>query len=320
MTTFSDPDRVLVVVDADAVLSSVDNECRTGWKSRLAQLASGSETRVFASAHVDGEVRRRLAKFVSADVSASQLFDCYERRFATKVTWVEVCTGGPLDGRIAEVTDPTDVPTAILATLLAPCLVFAEDKSLRRPGFAPEGWRDVAGSAVDSAEAGTAIQAIGLLVASPGLVLAGSAKLTARKLGVSPWLTALGFLVVMSALLHHPDRRRAAAQRLRAPAAALAREFAQQATRSQQSDRALGQHIVRPHGEPTLTQRIARVVAEAPEPLLATEIRQRLALGSGSRVRVEDVRHILVTGPEFVEVSASRFQVGRSYGQQRDGR
>lgn len=51
------------------------------------------------------------------------------------------------------ITDPDDVPTGKLAKLIAPCVVFSEDKHLRRPGLAPNRWRDVAKAGVDLVEA-----------------------------------------------------------------------------------------------------------------------------------------------------------------------
>ena len=62
---------------------------------------------------------------------------------ASRTTTSRSCVGCKTDGngtndvRVSQVTDATDVPTAELASLIAPCLVLAEDKSLRRPGYAP---------------------------------------------------------------------------------------------------------------------------------------------------------------------------------------
>ena len=42
------------------------------------------------------------------------------------------------------ITDPDDVPTGQLAKLIAPCVVFSEDKHLSKPGLAPPAWRDAA--------------------------------------------------------------------------------------------------------------------------------------------------------------------------------
>ena len=54
--------------------------------------------------------------------------------------------------QVLAITDPDDVPTGQLAKLIAPFIVFSEDKHLRRPGLAPADWRLVAQLAVDVAD------------------------------------------------------------------------------------------------------------------------------------------------------------------------
>jgi hypothetical protein len=52
---------------------------------------------------------------------------------------------------VLAITDPDDVPTGQLAKLIAPCVVFSEDRHLRKPDLAPPAWREAAQFAVDLA-------------------------------------------------------------------------------------------------------------------------------------------------------------------------
>jgi hypothetical protein len=47
--------RFVVVLDADALLSSVDNHCRSGRSPRLLRIADSSDAKVYAADHVYGE-------------------------------------------------------------------------------------------------------------------------------------------------------------------------------------------------------------------------------------------------------------------------
>jgi hypothetical protein len=48
------------------------------------------------------------------------------------------------DPQVLAITDPDDVPTGQFAKLIGPCVVFSEDKHLRKPALAPPAWREAA--------------------------------------------------------------------------------------------------------------------------------------------------------------------------------
>ena len=78
--------RFLGVVDANAILSSVDNDCRKGphWRSRLLRMASGGTAVLYAPDHVYGEVYRRMPKIArSSPVPLAVLRERFEAEYAS---------------------------------------------------------------------------------------------------------------------------------------------------------------------------------------------------------------------------------------------
>ena len=73
--------RLLGVVDANAILSSVDNDCRKGphWRSRLLRITSGGTAVLYAPDHIYTEVYRRLPKIArSSPVPLDALRERFE--------------------------------------------------------------------------------------------------------------------------------------------------------------------------------------------------------------------------------------------------
>lgn len=154
--------RFISVVDADALLSSIDNQCRKGWKPRMLRLAASGESILFAEDHVFGEVYRGFDKLArTSPVAPATVRACFEDHYLPVLRWVQTDGNGTNDVRVSQVTDATDVPTAELASLIAPCLVLAEDKSWRRPRVRAERvtagrwpWRRRRGGCLGEAECG----------------------------------------------------------------------------------------------------------------------------------------------------------------------
>jgi predicted nucleic acid-binding protein len=143
----------LVVVDANAIIASVDNDCRKRRRSRMLEGAARTGQPLFASKHIYDEVYRRIPKVArSSPVPLEKLIAHFERAYLPVLRFVDVDMSNRWPG-VEEVTDPDDQPTAQLACLLSPAVVYSEDKHLRRPGIAPPDWRATAGSMVAIARA-----------------------------------------------------------------------------------------------------------------------------------------------------------------------
>lgn len=77
----------------------------------------------------------------------------FEANYLPRLRFVTVSTADVVDPQVLAISDPDDVPTGQLAKLVAPCIVFSEDRHLRQPGLAPEDWRAVTACAIDLIEA-----------------------------------------------------------------------------------------------------------------------------------------------------------------------
>lgn len=100
------------VVDVDALLASVRNDCRTGWQSRISKIGESGRWPLFASMHVYWEVYQGLPKLAAGTgLTASELRARYEADYLPHITWVRVAGGYGHDPRVAQITDLTDVLT-----------------------------------------------------------------------------------------------------------------------------------------------------------------------------------------------------------------
>jgi hypothetical protein len=298
------------LVDADALLSSIDNQCRTDRQSRLSRLGDSHIVPVFASEHVYLEVYRGFAKLARRlGVTVEQLRACFEEDYLPNIRWVRVGDGYGHDVRVRQVTDPTDVPTAHLASLIAPCMVYADDKSLRRPGFAPPKWREAAGSAVTVIDANTGQYAI---VAGASLPVMGTVKgslAVGKRLNVPGWGSLIILTVLVTWLLWSGERRRAIG-RILTP---VMDEFARLEDQQQLAIAELEPVIFTPMAPPTAKQMVATVLARASEPLLAADVHDELSRrfpSSGKIPTLAEVRTILAAEPEFMQPVRYRWQLG----------
>lgn len=308
LDAYSSQPGVPSVVDADALLSSIRNQSVTGWQSRLSQLGESARTPIFASQHVYWEVYRKLPKLaVGSGASIIDLRDCFETDYLPHITWVGVADGYGHDDRVREVTDPTDVPTAHLASLIAPCIVYAEDKSLRRPGFASAGWRDAAGSAVSVVETRAGQEGLILAVGLPAIGTVKGMMALSRRIRLPGWLGSVALIGGIGWLLSTKDRRQVTG-RILTP---VFEEFIRLTDNQHQALADLEVVVFQPVVPPSAKQMIATVVARTNEPLLVTDIHVEITYRfSGVDVpTLAEVRQILASEPEFRKKSY-RWQLG----------
>jgi hypothetical protein len=144
--------RFLGVADANAVLSCVGNDCRKGahWRSGLLRMTVGGAATLYASDHVYGEIYEHLPNISGwSKVPVNVLRERFEANYLPALRFVTVDASEITDPQVLMITDPDDVPSGQLAKLIAPCVVFSEDRHLRKPGLAPEEWRAIAEFGVD---------------------------------------------------------------------------------------------------------------------------------------------------------------------------
>jgi predicted nucleic acid-binding protein len=311
--------RLLGVVDANAILSSVDNDCRKGphWRSRLLRMTSSGTAVLYAPDHIYTEVYRRMPKIArSSPVPLDALRERFEAEYLPALRYVTVDITAIADPQVLAITDPDDVPTGQLAKLIAPCVVFSEDKHLRKPGLAPPAWREAAKFGVDLVEGVTGQRITGNLATLP---FRGGAELIAflgRKTGISPWI--IGGIVAAGAtyVLTSPQRRQAVGRYVMPVAEALVKEMERSAALEQHAIASLREILLAALPEPNVKQQAAIVLARHDEPLLAREVQQcLLRFFPDDRVpTVAGIRAALRDGPEFVQPERYRWQFGREAG------
>ena len=307
--------KVVAIVDADALLSSIDNQCRTGRRSRILRMAGSRASCVYAARHVYGETYRGFKK-IAANSSASidDLRACFEEHYLPVLRWVETNGDGIADDRVAQVIDETDVPTAELASLIAPCLVLSEDRALRRPGYAPDRWRLAAGHGAEIVEGFEMLERVTIVVGLPVVGFVGGGV----KLGEAarvPWWASLGLLGLGGYVILRSARRREVIGRKVKPLVEAVCAMVVEATaREQDGVRGLKEMMFAPAAPPTAKQQVATVVARSQMPLVATEVHERIGRCFDRSVTLHEVRAILKGSPEFTQPERYRWQLGQIRG------
>ena len=133
----------------------------------------------------------------------------FEERYLPALRFVTVDTREIFDPQVIAITDLDDVPSGQLTKLIAPCILFSEDKDLREPGLAPDNWHEAAKFAIDVLEGATSQRAHAGAVSLPLQGSVALVNLVADRTGLSPWL--IGALAVggTALLLRRPERRKA---------------------------------------------------------------------------------------------------------------
>jgi len=308
--------RYVTVADADALLSSVENHCRRGRRSRILRLATSGTTRVFLEDHVYGEAYRGLPKLArSSPVPESTLRACFEDEYLPALTWVQRDSDILSDPRVGLVTDETDVPTAELASLIAPCVVLSGDRHLRVPGIAAEDWRAVAGHGTDVDRAVGEQQGIVMVVGSPALVVVAGVNLGER-VGVPWWVTLLFMGFGAAAVARSPERRRWIGKKAMPVIEMISQLMTEAQARELASVQELKEAMFQAPAPPSLKQEVATVLARSRDPLLAKEVQELIATHFSEAYvpTIAETRSVLRDSTEFRLVERYRWRLGRRAG------
>lgn len=309
--------RFLGLPDANALLSSIDNDCRNGWRSRLLRMTDRETAFLYAANHVYWEIYEHLPRVAQwSKVPVVVLRSRFETEYLPVLRFVTVDASEIVDPQVLAITDPDDVPTGQLAKLIAPCIVFSEDRHLRLPGLAPADWRAVAQFAVDVVEGATGQRVTANAATLPLQGGVELIKFLGRRTGLSPWL--IGGIVAGGAvlLLKDPERRKTVSKYVIPVLEAYGKQFERAMVQEQRGLAGLGEVILPSPAVPTSKQQVAIVMARQREPLLAKEIQAKI-LGHfpGELVpTITEVRTVLDDGPEFIQPERYRWQFGRLAG------
>ncbi|MEU4086454.1 hypothetical protein [Streptomyces aureus] len=219
---------------------------------------------------------------------------------------------GP-DEQVLAITDTDDVPTGWLAKLIAPCVVFSDDKHLKKPGFAPKDWQRAAKSVLDIAD-GVRDQVVTVNAAAlPARGFVGLVKLLGRQTGISPCAISAAVLSGGALLLKKSDRRKAAASFAIKALEVVGTKLQAATAQERRGVEKLREVILAAPSRPTIRQQVAIVLARQAEPLLAAEVHELIYahFPDESAVDLQAVRTVLEEGPEFLRVQRYRWQLGR---------
>jgi len=300
----------LAIVDANAVLSSVDNDCRYSRRSRMLRSAALDTTRLFAADHVLGEIYEKLPRIADASgLPVEELKSHFEAHYLPLIRFVTVEPTDPMPPAVAAITDPDDVPTGQLAHLLAPVLVLSEDKHLRKPGFAPSDWRTTALHTSKVSDARAAGLGLTAAVALPSWGMVAGTRAAARRVGAPGWLVGAGIAgaAVIGGRLLPEGNRAALKETARQVLKGLGEHLATVGEALVEGEQGIAAASYTRDSPPTVIEKMAVALAHAERPLLAREVHECIPFGDDNdQPALTTVRSLLATRTEFVEVTRSR--------------
>ena len=306
--------RFLGLTDANAVLSSVDNDCRNGWRSRLLRMTDRGTASLYAPDHVYGEIYEHLPRLAACSrVPVQELRRHFEEEYLPALRFVTMSAEQSADSQVLAITDPDDVPLGQLAKLVAPCVVFSEDRHLRRPGLAPADWRGAAGFAVDVADGQSKQRVVGMAAVGPGWGLIELLKFISRKTSLPAWLLGLVLAGGGAYFLRKPERLRTLSEQIVPVLETLSTLIEAAMAQEQRGLAGLREVILPPPEAPTARQQVAIILARQREPLLAQQIQDLISehFAAETVPTSVEIRGVLGDGPEFAEVGRYRWQFGR---------
>lgn len=302
------------IVDTNALLSSIENDCRKGFRSRLLRMSNDGAAVLYAADHVLEETYEHLPRMAARGlVPLSTLRAHFEAEYLPALRFVTVSDVDGADAQVLAISDADDVPTGRLAKLIAPCVVFSDDRHLKKPGFAPKDWQRAAKSVVDIAE-GIRDQAVAVNTAVlPARGAVGLVKLLGRQTGISPWAVGAVVLGGGALLLKKPGRRKAAASFAVKALEVVSTKLEAATAQERRGVDKLREVILAAPSRPTIRQQVAITLARQTEPLLAAEVHELIyaLFPDEPAVSVQDVRTVLEEGSEFVRAQRYRWQLGR---------
>jgi hypothetical protein len=303
--------------DANALLSSVDNDCRKGYRSRLLLMTDKGAAALYAPDHIYWEVYENLPRLArSSPVPVDDLRKRFEEHYLPVLRFVSVSTAEIVDPQVLAITDPDDVPLGQLAKLVAPCIVFSEDIHLRGPGLAPADWRLVAKFAIDLADGASMQRITGNVAITPARGVVALVQFLSRRTGLSPWLLSAGLVGGAVFLLWTPERREVVGRSVMPVIDSLAKMMEAAMAQERRGLEGLREVILPAPEAPTVKQQVAIILARQRGPLLAGEIHEHIQAHFSDEIvpTLGEVRTVLSGGPEFVQPERRRWQFGQQAG------
>ena len=239
----------------------------------------------------------------------------FESQYLHLINFVETSDLFSDDPAVLSVGNAKDVPTARLAVLLAldSPIVFSRDTHLHRPGLATKNPEVVLHAAATMEAVEFSIYASGYLSVTAAQRLNRNVKQVSEALDISPAWTWGALLLVGSIILVYalqtPERRATVTKALE-PIAGVYVGIVREGRNAQISLAALA--VPMPEG-PTLAQRIAHALVNAPYPQTVASILGSLSIDSTRHaLSEEEVLNSLDSLPCFVRDANGRWELGQT--------
>ncbi|WAL74640.1 hypothetical protein OU787_25995 [Kitasatospora sp. YST-16] len=306
--------------DTSALTSDVIAAAKRGQPSSLEAAAAKGTVRAYIPAHVLEEVPRVLGDR-STEGGAFDLklvLRIWRERYLPHL-YVVTADGLPMtpEAAVLEREDPSDTAMLLLAGVIAPVVIIAEDKDLLRSKLAYEDWRKLRAAlgkvGVVEGKTRDYTETAATLVTLTGYGVAGIARIVAKAPALAVGTATAATLATALYLRRHPKVPPGAerAGLWRALWDDLEPKLTEAFDRHSQGEQLWSEAERGTPGE-SLLHRVARLLAEAPEPLTRTRIVEEIGTGgSGHRARMAEVLDVLTRYPAFCEIRRGHWQLGR---------
>jgi len=303
--------------DSGALMKDVCQGLRGARMTSLLAALHHDAARLFVAGHVLEEVKRHLARVAAeSTVDGVAALDRWNRVYLPYIRVVNVPEWWGqehIEAQKVGARDPDDQPTARLAAALAPCYVIAEDHDLTDYGFGGRDWLQVTHASANQAYIEWGASAV-YLPSRVGIELARGAGQLLGRLPAETKLLLLWVIFGAAVWLQRDTQAVRHLDRLLGKAAELARRvgppLAQVATDRRQAMESWDRHAVVASQARPLDEEVARLLAVAPDPLLAVELAHQVGAEGTLHERTTAVRGLLIATPAFVQVRPSRWELG----------
>ncbi|MBD0688456.1 hypothetical protein [Streptomyces sp. CBMA123] len=306
--------------DTSALTSDVIAAIKRGQPSSLEAAAAKGTIRAYIPEHVLVEVPRVLGdrRAEGGKFDLELALRIWRERYLPHL-YVVATDGLPMtpEAAVLEREDPSDTGMLLLAGVIAPVVIIAEDKDLLRSNLAHEDWRKlrtalgkvgiVEGKSRDYTETAA------MLLTLTGHGVAGIARIAAKAPALAAGTVTAGAIAATLYLRRRPKKPQEASRPgfWRLLWSDLEPKLAEAFDRHGQGER-LWREAERGTPGASLLHRVARLLAEAPEPMNRTRIVEEIGTGdSGHKARMAEVLNVLTRYPAFCEVERGRWQLGR---------
>jgi hypothetical protein len=272
-----------IVLDASTVIGDC-LRLSQGKNALLLFLAREMQvSNLYATQSVREEVEEHLREAaLRGGFDPEAALSAWQEQFAPLIGFVDISSASLSDPRSVALAarDADDAPTASLAELLAPCLVFSNDSDLVDSGIAHRNWGEMMVYALEVGNMHAGVTAVLFLVMLSGAGIYGLTETAFRRLPRSALIGLLGAGGAFGAGYWRSELGVRHRSNLASVVHRVNEKLLPFLQRVNECSDLLEQAAFVPDGQPTDVARVARAVAVAPFPLRPAEISADIGLST----------------------------------------